>query len=1063
MRRSSLIRNMLLSASALGIAICATGAAAETLYVSGSAAGPGTGTLSNPFQTIKQCADIAVAGDTCAIRGGTYRETVRPLNSGTAGAPITFENYNGEQVVISGANLLTTSWSPFSGSIYQTTFSLPASSYNDTGLHANQLFIGGQALTEARWPNISSDLTTDSRRATAGPGSSSTRISDSSIPDILGGWAGGYAYVLNGAKYTSQSSRITANAPGQLSLDANMLNIDGCPNNCVAPGSDYFLFGRLGALDAENEWYYDSAAGRVYVWVPGGATPEGVEYKARVNAFDLRSRAHITVRGIKIFSATVTSDSASNNITVDGVAALYVSHYMTVPVDNGPNAELYKGIYSAHSTDTGLILLGTNNVLRNSEINWSSGNGVLIGPGGVVQNNLVINTNYAAIYNTAVASSGAVTIDSNNLFVTGRDTVTNFDTSTQIRNNKIYGFGFLTDDNGGIYTCCSRNLSGARISYNYVSGGRNRLSHGIYLDGGSGNAQIDHNVVWNTPGGNIALNNRIAENGPGSNLGNNQVYNNTLAGGFSLWSRNASDSLKNNIFRGLVESSFGAGSTNNLASGVDPLFADRTALNFTLSNGSPAIDAGVQITGVTDGFIGSGPDLGALELGSALRPPPGCTLVNCQISTLSGLLENGNFELASTNPWVTYGQAHLATTNRASGLFAIRLIGSISGAEQLVSNLKPSTTYILSGRAMRMGGSDLRIGAKNFGGQEVSALFSGEGYQQSMVEFTMGSSSTSATVYIFKENAAGQAVADEITLMEKTSPPTGGINYANNGGFESGSFSPWSGYGSFSIASSGTNTGSYAVRLSGSVVGIEQTITGLIPNTTYTLTAPTRMSTPGEGVYIGAKNFGGSEVSMLASNNSYAGNSISFTTGASNTSALVYLYKGSGSGDAFGDDVTLTTGAAPPPANSNVVDNPSFDVDSNFTQTPANWLTAGSNPEADYASHDDGGRTGYLRGTHWADHNYKVYTYQAKSGLPNGTYRARAYVRSTGGQNAALFMAKTGSGAQEYFANIPTTSTWTLVELNSLNVTDGTLEIAFYSDAFANQAITFDDVEVIKQ
>jgi hypothetical protein len=218
MRRSSLIRNILLSASALGTAICATGAAAETLYVSGSAAGPGTGTLSNPFQTIKQCADIAVAGDTCAIRAGTYRETVRPLNSGTAGAPITFQNYNGEQVVISGADLLTTSWSPFSGSIYQTTFLLPVSSYNDTGLHANQLFMGGQALTEARWPNISSDLTTDSRRATAGPGSSSTRISDSNIPNIPGGWAGGYAYVRNGAKYTSQSSRITANAPGQLSL-----------------------------------------------------------------------------------------------------------------------------------------------------------------------------------------------------------------------------------------------------------------------------------------------------------------------------------------------------------------------------------------------------------------------------------------------------------------------------------------------------------------------------------------------------------------------------------------------------------------------------------------------------------------------------------------------------------------------------------------------------------------------------------------------------------------------------------------------------------------------------
>jgi hypothetical protein len=56
-----------------------------------------------------------------------------------------------------------------------------------------------------------------------------------------------------------------------------------------------------------------------------------------------------------------------------------------------------------------------------------------------------------------------------------------------------------------------------------------------------------------------------------------------------------------------------------------PAVADPTRLysaddfDFTLVNPSPAIDAGVVLPGITDGFTGKAPDLGALESG---RPPP---------------------------------------------------------------------------------------------------------------------------------------------------------------------------------------------------------------------------------------------------------------------------------------------------------------------------------------------------------------------------------------------------------------------------------------------------------
>jgi hypothetical protein len=39
-------------------------------------------------------------------------------------------------------------------------------------------------------------------------------------------------------------------------------------------------------------------------------------------------------------------------------------------------------------------------------------------------------------------------------------------------------------------------------------------------------------------------------------------------------------------------------------------------LDFRLRPGAPAVDAGVELPTITDGFTGKGPDLGAYELGS---------------------------------------------------------------------------------------------------------------------------------------------------------------------------------------------------------------------------------------------------------------------------------------------------------------------------------------------------------------------------------------------------------------------------------------------------------------
>src|ERR1700748_1082748 len=85
----------------------------------------------------------------------------------------------------------------------------------------------------------------------------------------------------------------------------------------------------------------------------------------------------------------------------------------------------------------------------------------------------------------------------------------------------------------------------------------------------------------------------------------------------------------------------------------------------------------------------------------------------------------------------------------------------------------------------------------------------------------------------------------------------------NNGGFETGNLSPWYAWnpsGTSTVISGKAHTGTYALSQSGSETSIEQAVSNLQPNTTYTFEVWAKMGAAGQIVYIGAKNYGGSEV-----------------------------------------------------------------------------------------------------------------------------------------------------------------------------------------------------------
>ena len=76
------------------------------------------GTALKPWKTISKAAEILQPGDTVIIHAGIYREYVHPAHSGTPSQSITYQGASGEEVVISGADVVT-GWVPAGDKVWK--------------------------------------------------------------------------------------------------------------------------------------------------------------------------------------------------------------------------------------------------------------------------------------------------------------------------------------------------------------------------------------------------------------------------------------------------------------------------------------------------------------------------------------------------------------------------------------------------------------------------------------------------------------------------------------------------------------------------------------------------------------------------------------------------------------------------------------------------------------------------------------------------------------------------------------------------------------------------------
>ena len=100
--------------------------------------------LGQPLASIQAAVDKMKPGDTCYIRGGTYREEIDLKGkAGAPGQPITLTRYQNEEVTLDGTVKIDGTWTLDEGNVYKATLDRDIT----------QLFVDGKLMTLARFPN----------------------------------------------------------------------------------------------------------------------------------------------------------------------------------------------------------------------------------------------------------------------------------------------------------------------------------------------------------------------------------------------------------------------------------------------------------------------------------------------------------------------------------------------------------------------------------------------------------------------------------------------------------------------------------------------------------------------------------------------------------------------------------------------------------------------------------------------------------------------------------------------------------------------------------------------
>ncbi len=477
-----------------GVALYAVlgAAGAATYYASPAGSDAAAGTRDAPFRTVSRAAAVMEAGDTCYLRAGIYRETVRPARSGTAAAPIVFAAYPGEAPEVTGLDLLPTAgWTVHAGAVYRLSRPAPVT----------DLFVDGREVARARYPaETASPYDTAAWMPMAmgalSGGACAATFSDPGRP--ADAWAGATVVFLpDDPAWVAYCGRVASS--GAAGFAADTLSNEWRYGRAAGPGRGYFT-DSLAALRTAGQWYDDAASGTLYLWTPTGVSPatRTVEGRVRDDAFDLHGRGDIQVKGIAVRAATLDLRDARHCLVQD-CSVRFVAPFRRFRQGFNRDNQLAPDAWEY----TGVPVSGSDNTVERCYIAESFGDGFSVwGADNTVRDCLVEGVDRSLTDAACVNVTGTGhRIVHNTLRTAGRSVLVHRRLSGgEIAYNDMGEGGCATNDLGITYTFHTDG-GGTRIHHNWIHDNLASVAFafgpGIYFDDGTANVAADHNVVWN--------------------------------------------------------------------------------------------------------------------------------------------------------------------------------------------------------------------------------------------------------------------------------------------------------------------------------------------------------------------------------------------------------------------------------------------------------------------------------------------------------------------------------------------------------------------------------------
>lgn len=982
-------------------------AAGNTYYVDAASGNDatGNGSTGSPWKTITKAASIAAAGDTVKIRSGTYRESVKPANSGTAGNPITFEPDTGATVTVSGADLVTGSWTAHSGSIYKKAATLPMGDFLD------QVFVDGVSNNLARSPN--SDVTNLYDPAFYHYTTSSTRsvLNDpTNLNQANGYWDGAAVFVEDSGSWNISSALVTTSTTGNLNLKTSQnsysLKLSTYDNTLRLISPNGSVLGTHNMTVSQNTTYnlkVTTSGSSIQVFVNSGGSPviSATDSSNLEGAFGLglESSSGSTASTVEFTNVNATITNQNPNQATGRNAATFASNIKgwnkgedtgwwttdgtklsgyTQPQTSGTTA-WYESRTTAkdftYSADVKLTSAGSAYMTFRKEklpgyvidlSDWGYGGSEYMIMGKLAALDYPGEWYYdkgaGQLYLRTTASdspaSHSVEYKARNLAfdLTGKSHIVvkgvklfaaTIDT-TGGSNNVIDGinakyvsyFNLGIEYSAGICLCGTNDtLKNSEIAYSSgalvtIAGDSNKLVNNLIHDGTYGpfvfNSAVDitgrwhlvsHNTVYNS-GRSLIGGEFFAAVIQYNDFHHGNWFASDTAMLYTAHNDLGNSEIHHNYWHDFPQRSNGAGGWGGGVyldeSSANALIYNNVTWNLTwvgiiVNHLSNFVQVYNNTTHTTSGIRVSEPTYGLDAYGDRVINNIATEELSTGATSIGAVFSNNH---TSTDPlYVNSGSYNFRLTSGSPAKDAGTSIRGITDGHT---------------------GSSPDIGAYEFNGANWSA---GHNF----------SSPPNPTYHLVDTDFKNLIVNGSLDMNRMQHPNVNSLYGWTK--THSLTAQPAYDYTGGEIASRFKyKTG---VSLGTGQDGIEQTITGLTPSTTYEIRGYLRANSSGQTVRLGVKNYGGSDTYQEHNATTWTAKTFTFTTGASSTSATIYAYKPTTGGYAWVDDVmvqatttvpggptpTPTPTPTPPPQGTTTVNDHTIGTGNNQFEFVGSWGT----------------------------------------------------------------------------------------------------------------------------